>query len=116
MAKVMVTLSVENDDEKHDFHGLGILQRDQLVFLDQNVKTILFLTEDIKLIREDLETKTILDFSMKDGSRCELKNRSISLPLACELSYIKQEEQKIELHYKVEDQLFKLYIEYEVLK
>ncbi len=116
MAKVTVTLSVKNDMETHKFHGLGIIHDDQLIFHDQNVKTALFLTDDMKLIREDSETKTILDFSKQGKSSCELKQNRMSLPLSCELSYMNKEEQRLELHYKVEDQLFKLYIEYEVLK
>lgn len=116
MAKVRISTRVENGEQTHDFHGLGLLHDDQLIFHDEKVKTVLFLTEDMKLIREDSETKTILDFSKHGTSSCTLKERSFVLPLSCELSYIKKELQKLELHYKVEDQLFKLYIEYEVLK
>lgn len=117
MAKVMITLSVENGNDKHEFQGRGIFHKNRLTFYDQKIKTLLFLNDDeIKLIREDVESKTILDFSSQGKSYCELKNRSVFLPLACELTYIKKEERCLLLHYKVEEQLFKLYIEYEVLK
>lgn len=115
MAKVHVKTKLKNEEETHDFDGLGLLRDDQLIFYDEQVKMIIML-DDMKVIRENSESKIILDFKGSDSSSFELKSKNISVPIPCELSYLKKKENHIEIHYKIEDQLFKFYVEYEVLK
>lgn len=116
MAKVHVKTSVEQNHKKHTFDGLGIMKDHRIVYYDDTIKTVLEIGDTIKIVRDTIDTAITLCFKPELQAHCNLKTNQLTLPMKIELSSIKQNKNKLEIYYRLEDEEFKFELEYEVLE
>lgn len=115
MAKVHVKTKIESVHATHEFDGLAMMQGTRIVYYDNKVKTIVTFGEMVEITRDNEDTVISLMFVPEVKATCKLKQHGV-LPMKLELSYLKQDEKRIDIHYKLEDEMFKFHLEYEVIE
>lgn len=116
MAKVHVNVKIESNHTKHEFHGLAMMREDRIVYYDNKVKTEVCIGNDVSIIRHTEDTLISLHFKKEVNATCVLRKEHATLPIKLELSYLKQDKNKMDIHYKLEDEIFKFHLEYEVVE
>lgn len=101
MSKINIKAKLSSKDDIHIFEGKGIKNKNEIIYKDKDVSTKIILDEIISIERK---ADYFLKLNLKKGIKLEGEyiTKYGNMKVETTLQDIKQEENKIELIYKLE--------------
>ena len=110
MSKVKVNYELN----KNKYETIGIKNRNRLTFMENDIKVNFILNEYIMIIRENAEYKIDMNFENKTCKYLLKGYNEVDLDMKLIASKI--DKNNIYLKYKLNDELFELKLNYEVIE
>ena len=100
MSKIRIKTLLKSNDEIYKYEGFGMKRKNKIIYFDNNIKTVIVLDNVVTLTRT-LDYEINLKFKLNEKLDSYYLTDFGKIDLQTETKFIKQEENRLEVHYSL---------------